>query len=55
MLHTTHHSPPLRTILVRYDFDDNTSIDSGAEGECFAKGADVKFAPHPTRDKRNRP
>ena len=31
-------SPCLRTILVRYDFDDNTSIDSGAEGRCFAKG-----------------
>ena len=29
----------LRTILVRYNFDDNTSIDSSAEGECFAKGS----------------
>ena len=36
----------LRTILVRYDFDDNTPIDSGAEGGCFAKGADVEFTPH---------
>jgi hypothetical protein len=32
-----------RIILVRYDFDDNTSIDSGAEGGCFAKGTDVEF------------
>ena len=36
----------LRTILVRCDFDDNTSIDSGAEGRCFAKGSDVEFTPH---------
>ena len=36
----------LRTILVRYDFDDNTPIDSGAEGGCFAKGTDVEFTPH---------
>ena len=36
----------LRTILVCYDFDDNTTIDSGAEGGCFAKGADVEFTPH---------
>ena len=34
-----------RTILVRYDFDDNTLIDSGAEGGCFTKGTDVEFAP----------
>ena len=35
-----HFFLSLRTILVRYDFDDNTSIDSSAEGECFAKGSD---------------
>ena len=28
----------LRTIFLRYDADENTSIGSGAEGGCFAKG-----------------
>ena len=31
---------------MRYDFDDNTAADSGAEGGCFAKGADVELTPH---------
>ena len=35
----------LRTILVSYDFDDNTPADSGAEGGCFAKGTNVEFTP----------
>ena len=36
----------MRTILVRYDFDDNTPIDSGAEDGWFAKGTDVELNPH---------
>ena len=35
-----------RTVLVRYDFGDNTPIDPGAEGGCFAKEADFEFTPH---------
>ena len=37
---------PQENSRMRYNFDENTSIDSGAEGGCFVKGPDVEFTPH---------
>ena len=40
-------SPKNNSCALRFrDFDDNTPIDPGAEGGCFAKWADVEFTPH---------
>ena len=44
-------SPPVQSSS--YDLDDNTSIDSGAEGRCFAEGPDVELTPHRASHERH--